>query len=85
MQNAPREHSAIRSTFIKLQFVFKNLVLYIFEWPLKTGFTVAHYKDKARLYKGGTKHILTRTFSDVSGEIAYPRVLAIAWSVNAHI
>ena len=34
MQNAP-EHSAILLTFIKLPFV-----LSIFEWPLKTGFTV---------------------------------------------
>ena len=40
MQNAPREHSAILSTFIKLPFVFKTFVLSIFEWPLKTGFTV---------------------------------------------
>ena len=41
LQNAPREHSAILSTFIKLAFVFKTLiVLTIFEWPLKTGSTV---------------------------------------------
>ena len=40
MQNAPREHSAILLTFIKLPFVFKTFVLSIFEWPLKTGFTV---------------------------------------------
>ena len=40
LQNAPREHSAILLTFIKLPFVFKTFVLYIFEWPLKTGFTV---------------------------------------------
>ena len=40
MQNAPRDHSTIFSTFIKLQFVFKTFVLSIFEWPLKTGFTV---------------------------------------------
>ena len=32
--------SAIFSTFIKLPFVFKTFVLSIFEWPLKTGFTV---------------------------------------------
>ena len=31
------EHSAILSTFIKLQFVIKTFVLSIFEWPLKTG------------------------------------------------
>ena len=40
MQNALLEHSAILSTFIKLQFVFKAFVLSIFEWPLKTGVTV---------------------------------------------
>ena len=34
------EHSAILSTFIKLPFVIKIFVLSIFEWPLKTGFTV---------------------------------------------
>ena len=34
------EHSAILSTFVKLPFVFKIFVLSIFEWPLKTGFTV---------------------------------------------
>ena len=34
------EHSAILSTFIKLSFVIKIFVLSIFEWPLKTGFTV---------------------------------------------
>ena len=31
------EHSATLSTFIKLPFVF---VLYIFDWPFYTGFTV---------------------------------------------
>ena len=35
-----REHSAILSNFIKLPFVIKIFVLSIFEWPLKTGFTV---------------------------------------------
>ena len=33
------EHSAIRSTFIKLQFIIKIFVLSIFEWPFKTSFT----------------------------------------------
>ena len=37
LQNAPREHSAILSTFMKLQFAF---ALSIFEWPLQTAFTV---------------------------------------------
>ena len=40
LQNAPREHSAILSTCIKLPSVFKTFVLSFFEWPLKTGFTV---------------------------------------------
>ena len=34
------EHSAILSTFIKLPFVMKTFVLSVFEWPLRTGFTV---------------------------------------------
>ena len=34
------EHSAILSTFIKQPFVIKIFVLSIFEWRLKTGFTV---------------------------------------------
>ena len=34
------EHSAILLTFIKLPFVMKTFVLSIFEWLLKTGFTV---------------------------------------------
>ena len=40
LQNAPREHSAIFLSFIKLPFIIKIFVLSIFEWPLKTGFTV---------------------------------------------
>ena len=36
-----REHSAIiLLTFIKLPVVIKIFVLSVFEWPLKTGFTV---------------------------------------------
>ena len=34
------EHSAILLTFIKLPFGIKIFVFSIFEWPLKTGFTV---------------------------------------------
>ena len=34
------EHSAILLTVIKLPFAIRTFVLTIFEWPLKTGFTV---------------------------------------------
>ena len=34
------ENSAILSTFNKLLFIIKIFVLPVFEWPLKTGFTV---------------------------------------------
>ena len=34
------EHSAILSTFIKLQFVIKIFALSVFEWPFYTCFTV---------------------------------------------
>ena len=36
----PLEHSAILLTFIKLPFVIKIFLLSVFEWSLKTGFTV---------------------------------------------
>ena len=42
-----RKHSVILSIFIKLPFVF---VLSIFEWPLKTGFTVLYLSDTYKLY-----------------------------------
>ena len=42
--NAEREHSAIHLSYIKLPFVLKTFVLSIFEWSLKTGFTVIHVK-----------------------------------------
>ena len=38
-----KEHSAILSTFVKLPFVIKIFVLSVFEWSLKTGFTVICY------------------------------------------
>ena len=34
------EHSVILSTFIKLPFLIKIFVLSIFDWPLRTGFSV---------------------------------------------
>ena len=40
------QNSAILSTFIKLPFVIKFFVLSIFEWPLKTGFTLLILKGK---------------------------------------
>ena len=39
-QNAPREHSAILLTCVKLPPVSKTFVLSIFEWLLKTCFTL---------------------------------------------
>ena len=56
LQNAPREHSAILSTFIKLPFVFKTSVLSIFEWLLKTGFAV--YGKTKKVYH----HYVCRLF-----------------------
>ena len=52
------EHSAILSTFIKQPFVIK-IFLSIFEWPLKTGFTVYMYSMilSAQLYYIHESHI----------------------------
>ena len=49
------EHSAILLTFIKLPFVIKIFVLSIFEWKLKTGFTVLC----------DSKHLLTNTLVEI--------------------
>ena len=35
LQNAPRGHYVILLTFIKLPFVIKIFVVFIFKWPLK--------------------------------------------------
>ena len=48
LQNAPREHSAILSTFIKLPYAIEIIVLSIFEWLLKTVFTVYVQKIAAK-------------------------------------
>ena len=40
-----REHSAILPTFIKLPFVIKIFVLFIFERPFHAGFTVVFQSD----------------------------------------
>ena len=40
----PLEHSTILSTCIKLPDELKTFVSSIFEWPLKTGFTVSNNK-----------------------------------------
>ena len=44
------EHSAILSTFIKIPFVIKIFVLSIFEWPLKTDFTVSKWHMLANMF-----------------------------------
>ena len=46
------EHSAILSIFIKLPFVIKIFVLSFFEWPFKTGFTVADIQIISQLTHG---------------------------------
>ena len=51
LQNAQVEHSAILSSFIKLPFAFKTFVMSIFEWPLKTGFTVLTFICADRISK----------------------------------
>ena len=63
MQVKSIAESAILSTFIKLLFVIKICVLSIFEWQLKTGFTVlaytkyGHSKDKSGM---GPNHFMKK-------------------------
>ena len=56
-----REHSAILLTFIKLPFVI-NIFLSIFEWRLKTGFTVYH---PSKLIKAGHHYPLAKCHLNV--------------------
>ena len=56
--------SAILSTFIKLPFVIKIIVLPIFEWSLKTGFIVIPKVTLAMAQKGLWKH--TNTHMDMT-------------------
>ena len=46
MQNALLEHSAILLTYIKRYSVLKFSFGLLFEWPLKTGFTVIYCYNK---------------------------------------
>ena len=62
------EHSAILSTFIKLPFVIKVFVLSIFEWPLKTGFTVQDLVNRKFIQDGILRFFLiTLKFILVTG------------------
>ena len=61
------EHSGILLTFIKLQFVIKIFILSIFEWKLKTGFTVCVFclvwlftsQSTAMVMSGWSIHLIT--------------------------
>ena len=55
-QNAPIEHSAILLTFINLQFIIKNFLLSIFEWPFYTGYTVPCEYEQRRFWWQGDKY-----------------------------
>ena len=44
------EHSAILSTFIKQPFVIQILVLSVFEWPLKTGYSSCISSARSSIY-----------------------------------
>ena len=52
------EHSAMLTTFIKLPFSIKAIVLSIFKWPLKTGVPVYVFlrRFSIRVQLKGNKH-----------------------------
>ena len=50
------EHSAVLLTCIKIPNGFQAFVLSIFEWPLKTGFTVSYlYDDQKKIASASLK------------------------------
>ena len=56
------EHSAILSTCTKLTSVFKTFVLSIFEWPLKTVFTVLFISTTFKLTLAFIIGLMRRNF-----------------------
>ena len=64
----PLEHSAILSAFIKLPFVIKVFVLFIFERPLKTGFTVLENVLHTSGYHSNTHDSLGVDHVDLCGK-----------------
>ena len=64
------EHSAMLSTFITLKFVNKIFVLSIFEWPLKTGFTVLYTLLCCNIICFPTKYYFSKTSPCYSQYIA---------------
>ena len=69
------EHSAIPSTFIKLPFLINISILSIFEWLLKTGFTVVYNRAVSCAF--GTCCIYDQRShgrtNDVGNQIQWPR------------
>ena len=61
------EHSAILLTFIKLPFVSKTFILSIFEWPLKTSFTVTHFICAVHSYGPQTQYYKGTALSIIKG------------------
>ena len=83
------EHSAILSTFIKLPFSIKTFVLSIFEWPLKTGFTVdvsqlnpALYTFKLTYYETICFLICGSKKQNASGINLVPEFITLAISIK---
>ena len=59
------EHSAILLTFIKLPFVIKIFVLFIFEWPFYTGFAVYTFQRVSNKGAGKTAQINPLVYAHV--------------------
>ena len=58
--------------FIKLPFVIKNFVLSIFEWPLKTGFTVLFILKQSRFRSAdivGVDQVLTTLTQGINNQV----------------
>ena len=69
----------ILSTFIKLPFVIKISALSIFEWPLRTGFTVIKtyllflfLNQKVCMFKNDITHTRQELNSEELAHVSYP-------------
>ena len=85
MQNAPREHSAILSTFIKLPFVLKTFILSVFEWPLKTVVASIFYVLIIVLFESvQTLSGMFKLIESMASQFAFAKLLSMAKELSGH-
>ena len=82
MQNAPKEHSAMLSTFIKLPFVIKTFFLSIFERSLKMGFIEFFFDRVPEAVYGDNQDMLGEVFVDTVDTVSYFSIKSATYNLQ---